>query len=671
MIPPNQVSSVTLPLVSNVTVQLLTWLAPTLRQSEISKQHLQSFLLQIASPSLLLSSAFMSSSALLTSMAHQDGGSISNMSFTVSAINATTLLYQLAFDNVSDHSTRRNFQIVLVDVFACASVAVGLNFTVENDLDAGTKASTSQTAATTATAIGSVVAAASLSPTAAAQMARLGAMQSISACVFTNDDAPITFSGGSYTSLVVGSTPGMYLRGAVIGNLLIVIVGSIVLLVVIVVWSVFERVKIRIASVHTQQSSVAAEGEKTIMQTFGRAAEVGRVPSVYYPVFAVFAPPTVGFAITLLSISPLSPENASIAVATSLVSVLYATAVTRNLYSHRSCLELGLVKLPRGITNRQSMFMLLCLPKQRWLVSSQNNSNMRVHDAWRKRNRLLFDDFDRWWYGLIDLWSSVVVGIVNGVQVSSREVCAAQIAVMLLIFLTVFCLGVYLDPCMSRSLRYYLNVSNAMGLLSSCMLVAAIRTDSQFLLDLSNWSMVALSVVSLAKLLIDIMYVLYRFARSMDAAFGELPRRRGVVAEGGVLVVSDDRQVGDSDHQAKSSHGTSDEALEMALLQPSGDLRREENFSDASTTSPIDLETLLGPGNNTSFTGTAAELDIRTELKPTSLAKRRRDGEFDVFGLAGDEEEGDGDDLLRLVVPLRESPHAHVVDDGVSAHFEL
>ena len=609
---------------------LFLWNLPPLQQVDALGQGLAVYTLVLLPPVRVNTT----SSSVLTSLAGQSG---SPFPFSIASPNSSTLIFTLTVNKTSigDGSRRASSSRIVVPSLSCPGLFVGIVVTVSG-ASASTQ-TTSQKAAATATSVGTVVAAASFSPTAAAQMARLGAMQSISACVFTNDDVPISFSGGSYTSLVVGSTPGMYLRGAVLGNALVVAAGTCILGAVVAAWTLRERFKLRIAA---NQSAL----HERVAGTIARGFELGRVPSVYYPVYAVFAPPTVGFAITLFSISPLSSENLLIATATCLIAIAYAIFVSRNLFNHRQALELGSVKWPSRIVNRHNLLMALCHPKQRWCMREA------VDDPWRRRNRLLFDDFDRWWYGLIDLWSSLVVGIVNGIQVSSREVCAAQIAVMLLIFLVVFGLGIYFNPCMSRSLRFYVNTSNAIGLASCCALVTAIRTDSELLLSISNWLMLALSSISILKLMVDVIYVLYRFVRSFDV-MPSTSDHVGVHGDSLLLPVRCDDADGTSDPIPRQETADDAALLEMVLLGQQG-----EESNGETVPSPVgphaalqELDDKSDGSGEVVKTGTDEDFchtmlgEIHLVLKPTDQARRTKAGDYDVFGLA---QENDIDFLL-------------------------
>jgi hypothetical protein len=390
-----------------------------------------------------------------------------------------------------------------------------------------TRSSASTTASTTA-AVGAAVSVAAMNPTAAVQMARMGALQEISACIVASDKGqmPIGFTGGSFTAMEIGDSSGRYLRGGLVGNGLIVAAGTLLLAAVVATWSLMERAR-RISqhqqevtpvvtssvesnafdNANTAVSTARSTPDSHISAVLGAALQQGRLPSVYYPVFMVFAPPMIGFGISLVFLTPATGVNVVLGATGVLALVVYAGAVTWNLKT-RFCCRLEPVKRTRPVL---VWLTWLCAPEVHWVSDGEE------HEAWRRRNRLYFDDYNLWWYGLLDLWSSVIIGVVNGISVSSREICAAQIAIVLLVFLVVFVLGVWLDPCTSRSLRYYLNFSNALGFISSCLLVAGIRLDNARLIDYSSWIMTVVSVVSILKLLVDVLYVFFRFIRTFSS----------------------------------------------------------------------------------------------------------------------------------------------------------
>jgi hypothetical protein len=413
---------------------------------------------------------------------------------------------------------------ILVDALAARrslSVRVCLNSTlfslcnrqplgVELPIRMFIQLSEAQTASQTTSAVVSTLSAVSLNPTAAVQLARVSALSEISACVVAAGDTPLDFASGSFTSMTIGSSRGKYLRGAVVGNTLVIIGGSVILLAVVVVWIIFETAK-----------SAALHRPPGLVSLLGKACEVGRIPSVYFPVFMVFAAPILTFSVSLLSLVAASSApggdtaNFGIGLTGLLISVSYSSALTFLLLRCFSCVleEQKLVSSRRsGIGAPARWLIWLCRPDRKW-VSTAPELN-----PWRRRHRLVFDDYNRSWYALTDLWSTVLVGIIGGVDVSSTTVCAAQVGVLLLLYVVVFLLGVFLDPAMNRSLRFYINVSNFAGVLSSSMLVAAIRTDNPQLLDASNYLLMFMSFVALVKLIVDVLYVLYRFLRSLEVS---------------------------------------------------------------------------------------------------------------------------------------------------------
>jgi hypothetical protein len=495
--------------------------------------------------------------------------------YEVRVLNASALSVRLSFAPAELGSAEPPLTVSVVVLqpllVSCVAVALGMSFTIlPVDDTAGVVAKTS-------TSVAAVVSVVTLNPTAAVQSARLGALQSISACVGLADDSvPIGFGGGSFTGMVVGSGRGKYLVGGVVGNGLLVVAGSAVLVALMLVWGATECLK----------QEAAARGASTLAQKLREACEVGRVPSVYFAVYMVFAPPTVGFGTSLLQITPALPENVLVGSVAVAVGILYPTLVTINLARNFRC-SLGPTSASRA--TRVAAVDWLCRPKLRWTSAPEEA-------AWRRRNRLYFDDFDRWWYGLLDLWTTLLVGLVNGVNIAERVVCAAQIGVILFVFAGTFILGVLLDPCMSRSLRYYLNMSNFCGLVASCMLVAAVQLDSPQLLDASNWLMTGLSIVSILKLLVDVVYVIFRFLRTFDVS----RKRRSSVA---VVVVTGAAAGQDA---AVAATGQPD-AGQLTIPLLDGERRSAvRSPSHASSCKSIELEIVTGAPAGESVAGEAA-----------------------------------------------------------------
>ena len=417
---------------------------------------------------------------------------------TAVALNQTVVLFTFFFDQSAFfQATSTTARLLLgpntvaVESSLCSQIQVGVELVVSPQAD-----SSSASTAKTTQAIGSVVSVVTMSPTSAVQMARLGALQDISACIVDVDgETPIGFAGGSFTSMAVGTGSGLYLRGGIIGNGLIVLVGTIALALVILAWGVLESAK---RSVQKHVATPAA--------LLKDALQMGRLPSVYYPVYLVMSPSMVGFGVTLLFLSPTSGLNIFLGLATCIAFTVYSGLVTHNLRTNFAC-HLEETKPPA----RPNILTWLCHPSKHWV--SESNADL----PWRRRNRLYFDDYDCWWFCLIDLWSSLIIGVINGVTISSREVCAAQIGGVLLVFAVVFILGIWKNPTLSRSLRYYLNATNFVGLLSCCCLVGAVRTDNATLLNFSNWLMALVSTISIMKLFVDVMYVFYRYFRSLGS----------------------------------------------------------------------------------------------------------------------------------------------------------
>lgn len=344
--------------------------------------------------------------------------------------------------------------------------------------------------------VASIASMVSINPIVAGTVARMGAVQSVSACEFNSLDGEIGFFGGSFTGLVIGTDSGKYLLGGIVGNGIIVLCGTAFLMLLIL---------IRMRSEAKLENNCGKSVSALLLHSLG----VGRVPSIYFPVYLVFGSVMGGFALMLLS-SPPTGANTSTAVVTLLAIIIYPTMVTINLKRNFNCslVEVDFPTFPQ----RMGWVLWLCHPSTRWEVGDADSGN------WKRRNRMCFDDFKIWWFGLLDLWSTPIIAVVNGIRVGSKEVCVAQLVVMFVLFSVLLGCGLWFNPCCTRSQRVYVNAMNAAGLMCSSLLIASIRVDSFAMFELSNWVMFIANLVSMFKLLLDLLYVSYRFLRPVHFA---------------------------------------------------------------------------------------------------------------------------------------------------------
>jgi hypothetical protein len=108
------------------------------------------------------------------------------------------------------------------------------------------------------------------------------------------------------------------------------------------------------------------------------------------------------------------------------------------------------------------------------------------------------------------MWAVLLVGILSGVQVRSQLVCTLQLSAMLVILLVCFGMTLWFQPAINRVLMYYQNTTSFVSLLSCVLMIIGIRTDSLVLLDVSRWCLFVLSLTSIVKLLLDMLYIACR-----------------------------------------------------------------------------------------------------------------------------------------------------------------
>ena len=543
--------------------------------------------------------------------------------FVVLNLSSRVIVLSFLFDKSKVHQTTDTAEMITFpgSMSVCPSLlGISIVLTVSaQQTGAGSDA------AKTAASIASIISVVTMSPSAASTTAKMSALQDISACIFTNSDVPLQFSDGSFTSLTVGSSSGMYLRGAVIGNSSVVLVGGCVLFIIMFIWVWIENLKLPVQ-----------DKRDGVILRLQEACEIGRIPSIFYPVYLVFAPVTASFAVTLMFLQPALPENYAVALATLVVALAFPSYVTISLQKNFPCYLVPAPRPPR--TPQFEWLMWLRYPFVKWVCSP-------LDTPWWRRNRLYFDDFNRWWFGLIDLWTMLLVGVINGVQVNSRTVCIAQLAAMLCILLAVFVSTWLLNPAVNLSLRWYQNSSNFLSLLACVIMITAIRLDNVFLLNVSSWIVLTVNCISLIKLLIDLIYVIYRFIRSFD-----LSRPMEVPDELLVLPPPIPAQETMLPRQRPRSN-----TLNSTASPPSIELESVDNELIGM------LEELdLVPGIP------AAPGDLPEDvLRPTEMAKRRADGDFAVFGF---DDPFDGVGIFGHVLPRSRSLSSDASSTKTSTH---
>ncbi len=516
-----------------------------------------------------------------------------------------------------------------------------------------------------------VVGAVTMNPTAAVQMARINALQDISECVFSAADTPLSLSDGSFYPMALGTAPGKFLRGALMGNFIVVATGSALVAILCMLWMYVEQLKKRRADTDSARAFCwSTDGQRLL----DLALQRGRLPSIYLAVYFVMGPPSLGFAISLLSITPSSLDNIAVGGLALVVLLIYPCCVTHTMTTQFCCCTVPRRNVSEEATvpdeplgpkdankirkgNRNLLGALLeawCEGTVQWVGNADASANSNAdacevvspeslagtsplssplllqhelspagtsgsdcfarREAWRKKYRLYFDDFTIWWYSLSDLWTSVAIGVINGIRVSSKAICAAQLASLLCLFIVVFLMGIYFNPGLSRSLRFYMHFSNAVSLSSCILQLLSNRVDSSSASDVAAYLSVSVNLISILKLLLDVVNVLYR----LIASIGKAPSCNREVD---VLVVAG--------NDATLAQHTSTEMQAVPAAPAGVSDSCHPSSSRGSATEPTKL---LREQQYLQSSSTAALLQVKKEREALSAASRLEEEDDEVSG---------------------------------------
>ncbi|MDP3794612.1 MAG: hypothetical protein Q8R13_01640, partial [bacterium] len=330
------------------------------------------------------------------------------------------------------------------------------------------------------------VAAVSGSPATAATAARVASLQKLLVCAasFTEE------VDGSLTGLAVGPAHGAYLRGAMVGNALVVVGGFCALVVL-------------------AACVVAALGRK---HSLGDALLALHWPSCAYPVAMAVLQPTASAAVTLL-FAPLGGGDVALSVAALLLGCALVAAVARLLLGPA---------FPGSLAEREAAKpedvgaagVLRRALRSRFLVSSQHwvYADGRP-SAFKRRYMLLLEGVGRAWFPVLDVSLALASGVVLGVPPSAgpgTAVCVWQAAVMAAVFAALLVCGAVLRAVLSPFGTACCVLTNALGVVASLSLVVALSSPAQSAraTDAAAACALMMSVVSGAKSLVDIATLL-------------------------------------------------------------------------------------------------------------------------------------------------------------------
>jgi len=470
-------------------------------------------------------------------------------------------------------------------------------------------------------AVSAYVSSLAMDPAIAAQVVRLGFMRDAASCSGSPDGfAPLSIAQGSFVPLSVGSTSGLYMRGAVIGNLLILGGAVIVVTVIATVLGCWVM-------------NDGTEGR------FRAALQRLRCPSVFYSGVLVLMSGVVTNC-TSLAFLPNDGATAGNVLVVLLgygLSLGYCVWVTVTLINRFPC-RLQLISAAHmkrrngtfGETTVGAWFMYFNEPTVRWVPRTP------AFAGWKRHNSMYFNDSRFAWYSLLELWSTFVLAVLNGVNVPATSFCVFQLSVILAVSVVQCAVGVIMRPATTRLAGACQNALNVLSAFTASLVIAGLWTQNDDTIRIGTYIQLFALFLGLLKIAFDVVCVAIRVVLWTYRRYFAEKERRG------------DEQVANlAGAQAASSYdrGSDDDAL---VLQDdvSGDaaaspvnvsehaVRREDN-GDATAealvqaSDPVEVKRRRRSGGSVTLTRQLLQETERTHS--SDLFGRRALGRLDIL----------------------------------------
>ncbi|CUG35280.1 serine-threonine protein kinase, putative [Bodo saltans] len=334
--------------------------------------------------------------------------------------------------------------------------------------------------------------AASASPASAIAVTRLAILQALLSCnvVATAD------GGNSLIGLSLGPVAGGYMRGAVVGNIFIVVCFVAATGLLLLGFMLYGRM----AHGHPFHRTVGA-----LQATF-------HVPGVLMLPIAAVCQPTLTASVQLIAMQPVAGDRlfGILGVVAVLLLMLPFTVAVLCTF----CLELSTgsaeeqqmstVPLKDHATWGKVLYLkaILFQRRARWVPRSQDAAAVR----WKQQFGPIFADSATWWFPLVDMWISAAVGVVGGVTLNQTSVCRGQLLFVGLVYLASFMLQLFLVQPIRFIVRIYCASVQLLGVIS-CIAVAAalyqgVEAETTSVL-VASYSMLLIAAISTLKSFTD------------------------------------------------------------------------------------------------------------------------------------------------------------------------
>jgi hypothetical protein len=370
--------------------------------------------------------------------------------------------------------------------------------------------------------VGSVVgplSAVSASPASAMAVTRLAILQALLSC-----DVDLTSNtGNSLLGLAIGPRTGAYMRGAVVGNTLIVVGFGAATAILVLCFLIYGRV------VHGHAFYRTAE---LLQATF-------HVPGVLMLPIAAVCQPTLTACVQLVVLQPVEGDRVlgvlGMLVVVGLMMMPFTTVILAQF-----CLELtpeaeskaAATETSSSGGGRQSAAPAVCVPLRRlWrtLFGDRARWVPVAHDpgaaAWKKRYIPIFADCGTWWFPVADMWISAAVGVIGGLTLSNTNVCRGQLSVVGAAYLATLLLRLFVVKPLVLASKVYSVFIQLLGVVScGAVTIALIQDEDQETVSVTvaTYAMLLIALLSTLKSLTDLVALCIAFPVAMRKAYARV-----------------------------------------------------------------------------------------------------------------------------------------------------
>jgi len=329
-----------------------------------------------------------------------------------------------------------------------------------------------------------------MNPAVAAQVVRLGFMRDAALCSGNPDGfAELSIGQGSFIPFVVGSSSGLYMRGAVIGNLLI-LCGAV--LVVFLVALVLGR-------------SLRDDGGAF---PFRLALQRVHCPSIFHAGVLVLMSGIVNNSVSLafLPTDGAKADNVLLCLLGCILSLVYCIWVTVILL-HRFPCRLEVVSDARGKKRRGKLgettigawFFYLNEPTVRWAPRTPEFL------GWKRHNSMFFNDCRFAWFSLMELWSTFAFAALNGVNSTSTSFCTSQLGLILAFSVVQCSVGFIMRPMTTRIAGACQNALNILSAFVASLMIAGFATSNDATILLCTYIQLLALLLAMLKMVFDLV----------------------------------------------------------------------------------------------------------------------------------------------------------------------